>query len=418
MDQIVLQLMQPSFYYSTAMMAIVMVISVLLIRINGTWGAGRKSVLLVAPMGAALLTLLLFPPSITVPSAMEFLPHQLVDAQAPPGVAFVPATGTAVRSVLSITGTLGVVGLILGALSVAVSLTFSARLTRRLLQVVDLQRTDFPELTSDVEEIAGRLGVPVPRIGLVEDLRPNAFTFGTGRGATVVFSLGVLTVLDRLELQAVAAHELAHIKNRDLWFKASTKALAWMFFFHPAAHLAARAAHRERERLADETAGSVMGERASLIRAIEKVTTICERDTSRPSLASRFGLSMTLSLLERGSLMSDHPSLADRTRQFSDECIRRRLGPTACLLLSLAVVLAGIALVVSMGEVRADILDSVLSPHVPTEVLPDLGPRELAYHASWDEGGHHPLIHGDRPHFDQWARQNTTICHSSYYHSK
>jgi len=146
-----------------------------------------------------------------------------------------------------------------------------------------------------------------------------------------------------------------------MWFKASTRALTWAFFFNPAAHLSARAAHRERERLADETARSVLEEKTSLIRAIEKVTQICAQETSRPTLASRIGLGLSLSLVERRSLMSDHPSLADRARHLSGEHLGRNITPRACLALSLVVIMAGAVLAMNMGEVRADIINSVIA---------------------------------------------------------
>jgi heat shock protein HtpX len=380
--------MQPSFYYATVLMIIALFISALLIRINGFFGPRWRSIMLLAPLVAAILVLIIFPPTLSVPILPEtispLVPQQMIERQLSPGVIDLH-DGVAVGSVLSVTGLLVIVGLGLGALSLIISLLFSYRVTRRLLQVVDLEREDFPDLAADIEELAARMGIRTPSLGLVEDLRPNAFTFGTGRRATVVFSLGILTILDRREVKAVAAHELAHIKNRDVWFKACTRGLAWAFFFNPAAHLSAKAAHREREHLADETARSVLGERKSLIRAIEKVTRACRRDTVRPTLASRLGLKMALSLAERSSLMSDHPSLAERTRQFSEEQLRRRFTPAACLMLSAAVILTGVVLAVSTGEVRADIIHSVLSPPGPVDPLHDSGPHLMNTRAVWTD---------------------------------
>jgi Zn-dependent protease with chaperone function len=377
-DQVVLQLLQPSFYYATVVMAIALAISTLLIRIN-TFGPRGRSVLLIAPMAAALIALVIFPPTLFVPALPDA--HMVPGGLLPPGASYLPI---AAKSVVSLTGLLVVTGLILGALSLLFSLVFAGHLTRRLLQVVDLGREDFPELAEDVEDIAAKLGIPKPSLGLVEDLRPNAFTFGTGRGATVVFSLGMLDVLDRKELRAVAAHELAHIKNQDVRFKASARAMTWSFFFNPAAHLSARAAHRERERLADETAGSVLGDRASLIRAIEKVTRTCQLETARPTLASRIGLGISLSLVERNALLSDHPSLADRTRQFTHEHAGRAFTPMVCLALSLGVIIAGAVLAMSMGEIRADIIHSVLSD---AGSIQGMGPQVVGSEMAWTGPG-------------------------------
>ena len=73
-----------------------------------------------------------------------------------------------------------------------------------------------PQLFNLVHEITIASGMPMPKIAIVEDDAPNAFA--TGRDpehAVIAFTTGILRVMDREQLQGVAAHELAHVANRD-----------------------------------------------------------------------------------------------------------------------------------------------------------------------------------------------------------
>jgi heat shock protein HtpX len=73
-----------------------------------------------------------------------------------------------------------------------------------------------PQLFNLVHEITIASGLPMPKVAIVEDEAPNAFA--TGRDpdhAVIAFTTGILRVMDREQLQGVAAHELAHVANRD-----------------------------------------------------------------------------------------------------------------------------------------------------------------------------------------------------------
>ena len=73
-----------------------------------------------------------------------------------------------------------------------------------------------PQLFNLVHEITIASGMPMPKVAIVEDDAPNAFA--TGRDpehAVIAFTTGMLRVMDREQLQGVAAHELAHVANRD-----------------------------------------------------------------------------------------------------------------------------------------------------------------------------------------------------------
>ena len=84
-----------------------------------------------------------------------------------------------------------------------------------------------PELHAIVGELAGRAGLPMPRVYLMDNPQPNAFA--TGRDpehAAVAATTGLLQMLTREEVAGVLAHELAHVKNRDTLTMTITATLA------------------------------------------------------------------------------------------------------------------------------------------------------------------------------------------------
>ena len=84
-----------------------------------------------------------------------------------------------------------------------------------------------PDLYRLVQELAGRAGLPMPRVYLIDNPQPNAFA--TGRNpehAAVAVHTGLLNTLSREEVAGVIAHELAHIKNRDTLIMTITATIA------------------------------------------------------------------------------------------------------------------------------------------------------------------------------------------------
>ncbi len=79
--------------------------------------------------------------------------------------------------------------------------------------------SEFRQLRNIVEEIKIAAGLPMPRVYVIHDDSPNAFATGRNpEDGRVAFTTGLLQRLNRDELQGVVAHELAHIKNRDILF--------------------------------------------------------------------------------------------------------------------------------------------------------------------------------------------------------
>lgn len=83
------------------------------------------------------------------------------------------------------------------------------------------------ELYQMVEDLARRAQIPMPRVYIIENPQPNAFATGRNpENAAVAFNTGLINMMTRDELAGVAAHELAHIKNRDTLTMTITATLA------------------------------------------------------------------------------------------------------------------------------------------------------------------------------------------------
>lgn len=83
---------------------------------------------------------------------------------------------------------------------------------------------EYPDLDATLTRLAAQLDAPTPDLAVIDTELPNAFAVGTAGSGTVVVSTGLLEELDDDELEAVLAHELAHIRNRD----ASLMTVAWL----------------------------------------------------------------------------------------------------------------------------------------------------------------------------------------------
>lgn len=92
----------------------------------------------------------------------------------------------------------------------------SDALVLRMTNAKVVSYEDAPQLMNLVEEVCIAAGLPMPKVAIVDDEAPNAFA--TGRDpehAVIAFTTGILRVMDRDQLQGVAAHEMAHVGNRD-----------------------------------------------------------------------------------------------------------------------------------------------------------------------------------------------------------
>ncbi len=116
--------------------------------------------------------------------------------------------------------------LMAGAMNFIMYWTSSSMVLRMYgAQVVD--RAQAPELYDMVDRLRQRAGLPMPTVAIAPQAQPNAFA--TGRNpehAVVCVTSGLMNIISREELEGVIAHELAHIKNRDMLLQTFTATLA------------------------------------------------------------------------------------------------------------------------------------------------------------------------------------------------
>ncbi len=210
----------------------------------------------------------------------------------------------------------------------------------------EVSKEEAPSLHAMVEEVAMAAGIPKPRVYIAPILQPNAFATGRNpKNAAVVFTEGILKLLDRRELRGVIAHEIAHIKNRDILVMSVAATLAgaiayladmlrWgMIFGHskdrentnPLALLAAiillpiaamiiqLAVSRSREYMADEAGAKFIKDPLALAYALEKLAYGVKRINAEvPQYMSHMFIVNPLSGEFLAELFSTHPPIEKR----------------------------------------------------------------------------------------------------------
>ena len=94
---------------------------------------------------------------------------------------------------------------------------FSDSMVLKMYRAREVDETSAPQFYNMVKELAQRAGLPMPRVYLIDQEQPNAFA--TGRNpehAAVAATTGILRMLSARELRGVMAHELAHVRHRDI----------------------------------------------------------------------------------------------------------------------------------------------------------------------------------------------------------
>ncbi len=256
----------------------------------------------------------------------------------------------------------GTGGLVLAAaLAIAfnfVMFWFSDRIALRTSRARPLEREQAPAVYEDVEQLAGRAGIPVPRLYLIPSEQPNAFATGRSpKTSAVAVTEGLLRHLPREEVRGVLAHELAHVKNRDVlvttvaaMIGAAISAIAnflqfsWLFgggdeeesplgfvgmiaaiMVAPlAAMIIQLAVSRQREYLADATAAELLGEGRPLAGALETLQRGVQAVPMavNPATASLY-IANPLSGGGMAGLFSTHPPIPVRIERLREHDRRR-----------------------------------------------------------------------------------------------
>lgn len=110
-----------------------------------------------------------------------------------------------------------ILGLVAGALYMTVALRSAAKATLRLTRALKAPEDSFKVLHNVVDEMAIAAGLPKPEVWVIDDEAPNAFAAGfRPEDALIAVTTGLMDSLSRDELKGVVAHEMAHIRNRDI----------------------------------------------------------------------------------------------------------------------------------------------------------------------------------------------------------
>jgi heat shock protein HtpX len=227
---------------------------------------------------------------------------------------------------------------------------FSDKLALKASKARPVERSEAPELYRDVEELAGRAGVPMPRLYLIPSEQPNAFATGRSpKKAVVAVTEGLLRHLPREQVRGVLAHELAHISNRDIlvmtiaaMIGAAISAIANILQFsmlfggddedsNPlgivgalvaiivaplAAMILQLAVSRQREYLADASAAQYIGEGRPLAEALATLQRGVEAVPMNVNPATEaLYIANPLSKRGVGALFSTHPPMEERIRR-------------------------------------------------------------------------------------------------------
>ena len=135
---------------------------------------------------------------------------------------------------------------------------FSDRMVLSMYNAQEIDRSSAPELYGLVEKLAGRAGLPMPRVYIINEDAPNAFATGRNpSNAAVAVTTGLMRVLDYNEISGVLGHELAHVKHRDILISTIAATMATVISY--AASIAQWAAIFGGGRSSDDDRGGIIG---------------------------------------------------------------------------------------------------------------------------------------------------------------
>jgi heat shock protein HtpX len=253
-------------------------------------------------------------------------------------------------------------GLIIALVMVGGSYWFSDKLALKSARAQVITEADHPEFYGMIHNLALRAGMPMPRVAISPSEQPNAFATGRGpNNAVVCATTGLLQSLTPAEIEGVMAHELMHVRNRDILIGSVAAAvataissIAQMAMFatmfagggredenrpNPfaillvsmlaplAAGLIQMAISRSREFEADRSAAELLGSGESLAKALEKIETLATRIPMQvsPAQAQAYIHNPLAEMhhkrgtgLDVGRLFSTHPDTSERIRRLRE----------------------------------------------------------------------------------------------------
>jgi heat shock protein HtpX len=233
---------------------------------------------------------------------------------------------------------------------------YSDKLALSMYRAQPVTREQLPRVYNVVERMTQRMGLPMPKIYVIPTSSPNAFATGRNPShASVAVTEGILNLLNDEELEGVLAHELGHVRNRDILTSSIAATLAgavtmlahmgrfamifggygggdrrdrdgggigalFMLILAPiAATLIQLAVSRSREYEADATGAHITGNPYALASALEKLEAYSKRlpMQATPSTAHLFIVQPVISGASLASLFSTHPPIAKRIERLT-----------------------------------------------------------------------------------------------------
>ncbi len=231
---------------------------------------------------------------------------------------------------------------------------FSDKIVLAMYHAQPMDEQQAPGLFRIVRELAAEAQIPMPRIYMIPEETPNAFATGRNpQNAAVAVTEGLWRLLSPEEIRGVLAHEISHVKNRDILVSTIAATLAGVVMFLAnmarwgaifggfggrneeeggdgiltlivtavlapiAAMLIQLAISRSREYLADETGAQLSHHPESLARALEKLEMASQRipmENAQPATAHMFIVN-PLTGKSLANLFSTHPPIAERIRR-------------------------------------------------------------------------------------------------------
>jgi heat shock protein HtpX len=242
-----------------------------------------------------------------------------------------------------------ILGFAIAAVTNFISYFFSDKIALAVYRAQPVTQEQLPRIYAVVERLTQKAGLPMPKLYVIPTDSPNAFATGRNPNhASVAVTQGILQLLDDEELEGVLAHELGHVRNRDILTSSIAATLAgaitmlarmglWfgfggdrdrdrgggilMLLLAPlAAMLIQLWVSRTREYEADATGAGITHNPYALARALQKLDAYSRRVpmVASPSTAHLFIVQPVMGM-SLGNLFSTHPPIAKRIERLTGQ---------------------------------------------------------------------------------------------------